>query len=320
MKDEIMAALERMRQQRIKVSPCHTNRASEMGHPCLRYLVYCRSRWQDRKAIDARLQAIFDMGVSIEALVKRDLEDARVEVTESQVALFDARYQLSGHLDCKVAFNGSPNVPLEIKGIQPFDWEKLNALSDFFVSKKPWIRKYPGQILLYMLLTNSERGILLLKNKLSAEEKIIVIEGLTDESLDYAEELLQKCEAVNKHVAEHTVPERMASLEFCDRCDFAHLCCPDEAFGPLEVMLDEEFEAILDARAGLEASAKLFDELDGDAKEKVKRILDAKKFTEGRTRLQCGAWTILVSRSAKATRIQFVKESTDGPKGEVADL
>lgn len=28
----------------VKISPVHTNRASEIGHPCLRYLVYLRTR------------------------------------------------------------------------------------------------------------------------------------------------------------------------------------------------------------------------------------------------------------------------------------
>jgi len=66
----------------IKQYPVHSNRASDLGIPCLRYHVLNRTRWQERALHDVGLQMIFDLGNDIEQIVLRELSEAGVTVIE----------------------------------------------------------------------------------------------------------------------------------------------------------------------------------------------------------------------------------------------
>ena len=85
-----------------KISPQHVNRASNLGHPCLRYLVYCRTRWQDMTLHPVSLQYIFMGGQAEEADGVKLLHEAGIEIIEQQKSFFWKEYQISGHLDFKV--------------------------------------------------------------------------------------------------------------------------------------------------------------------------------------------------------------------------
>ena len=56
---DIVGRIYSQKERKIKINPCHTNRASELGHPCLRYLVYIRTSWQDRVPHGLGLQLLF---------------------------------------------------------------------------------------------------------------------------------------------------------------------------------------------------------------------------------------------------------------------
>jgi hypothetical protein len=87
--------------KKIELWPVSSNRASEMGHPCERYLVYLRTRGNERVLHDVGLQFVFDEGKVHEKAVLRDLEDAGIEVIEQQ---------------------------------RPFEWKKISKRKYYYIS------------------------------------------------------------------------------------------------------------------------------------------------------------------------------------------
>lgn len=238
--------LYRNSKSKIKQWPCHTNRASAIGHDCERYLWYMRTAWDQAQAHDVELQRIFDEGNQHERAVLQELAEAGVDVIEQQTALFDKQYNLSGHVDGVINVEGKA-VPLEIKsmsahifdsifkrGADVYEWPEV---SQGFTTK-PWLRKYFAQLQVYMLCKNNDQAILLCKNK--GNGAIAQINVFLD--YDYAESLLLKCERINKAVNAEEVPARIHfDNDVCRRCEYNHLCCPDEiAKDPYQCIADEQ--------------------------------------------------------------------------------
>lgn len=267
--------------KKIRVTPCHTNRASEAGHPCERYLVLRRLKWQDMQLHDVKLQLIFDEGYHQERIVLRDLEDAGVQIIEQQRDHEWRAFQLTAHLDGKAVISETEAAPIECKSMSPHIFDKINTLEDLIHSDKPWLQKYPAQIQLYLLLANAERGFLILKNKSTGELKEIEVRL----DMDYAEGILRKLQRVNQHVAAGTIPEPIQyEEEICERCPFFQTTCLVEVQRTaLELSDDEELAKDLARREELKPLAAEFEKLDKSVKVKVK---DHEKVT-------CGNFLIL---------------------------
>ncbi len=254
--------------KKIRATPCHTNRASEAGHPCERYLVLRRLKWQDAKLHDVRLQLLFDEGNHQERIVLRDLEEAGVQIIEQQRDHEWRAFQLTAHLDGKAVLSETEAAPIECKSMSPHIFDKINTLDDLIKSDKPWLQKYPAQIQLYLLLANAERGFLILKNKSTGELKEIEVRL----DLDYAEGILRKLKRVNEHVAAGTIPEAIKyDEEICERCPFFQTTCLVEVTRTaLELSDDPQLAADLSRRAELEPLKTEFERLDKEIKKKFK--------------------------------------------------
>ena len=72
--------------KKIKVWPVNSNRASDLGNPCIRYHVLNRTRYEEKALHDVGLQYVFDMGNEIEDIVLKELAEAGVKVIEQQRA------------------------------------------------------------------------------------------------------------------------------------------------------------------------------------------------------------------------------------------
>ena len=202
-----------------KVYPCHTNRASELGHPCTRYLFLSRTAWQEKELPTPELQMIFEAGRELEDYALRRIQDAGIRLTEQQRPFEWKDLQITGTVDAMM--NG---VPLEIKHLNQFTFQKVNSIQDMTAAPQIWLRKYPVQLGLYMLLAKSEKGILLMVNKQSFDLKEIEF-GL-DDILEICEAALKRAEAVNKAVAGNTLPACMPFEESCLECPFYVKCNP----------------------------------------------------------------------------------------------
>jgi len=257
--------------KRINIWPHPTNRASEAGHPCVRFLVLSRTQNSKRSLHSMELQRIFDEGNLHEDALMREMQDAGLRVVEQQRPYEMPEVQLTGRIDGKIAINGS-SVPLEIKSSSPNVFAAIRDLSpiDMLKSKYSWIRKYPAQILLYVLMEGSEYGLMVFKNKTTGEkcQKVFRLEG---ELLEYTESILKKLEVVNGHIAVGTCPDA-ALIDDCKGCAFAKTACfPGEDYGPgIDILKDPDLEAKLNRRGELEAAAKEYEALDKEVKEGLK--------------------------------------------------
>ncbi len=269
------------KQGKIKQYPVNANRASELGHECLRYLVLNRTRWQEKTLHDVRLQMIFDMGRMVEDLVSQDLREAGFALIEQQRAFSWAKYQITGTIDCKIALDGQV-YPVEIKSSAPHAFASINSAEDMRRHKYHYMRKYPAQLTLYLLMDNKDKGLFLFKNKATGELKEIWM----DLDYEFGESLIKKAEAINKHVTEGTLPEPIEYNEdICGDCGYAHICMPNRIGKEVEISDNTELLELVMRYNTLKPGAKEFEEVDKRINELVKgreKILVGDWFIEGK--------------------------------------
>lgn len=261
----IVEKLDQETAKRIKTYPHPNNRASECGNPCIRFLVLSRLH-SDKKALhDVGLQRIFDEGNLHEFAVLRELQDAGFQIIEQQRPFEWKKFRLTGRIDAKISINGTA-IPLEIKSCSPNIFQHILNLppEEMTKSKYSWVRRYPGQIMAYMLMDGKEEGIIIFKNKSTGEkcQKNFKLD------LEYTEEILKKLERVNECIAKNEIPPVEVSEE-CKRCGFMKtMCYPDQDYGPgFDLISDEEVEVKLIRWDELKEKAKEYEELDKELKE-----------------------------------------------------
>lgn len=233
-------------------TPCHSNRASQLGYAvpellgCVRRGVYSRTAWQNAEPWDVDALLRFEEGRRQERHVLADLAAAGYELIEQQMAFQWDNYQITGHLDA-VLLVDRQGVPLEIKSAAP---QIFSQITDFdSLNKKPWLRAYKCQITLYMLMKNIDLGVLLFKDKSAGSMKQINC------GLDYelGEACIRTAEAINEHIANGTLPDRIDDRQTCGKCPFRLICLPDIDFGiPLRIVDDPLYEERLNRYAELQ--------------------------------------------------------------------
>jgi len=243
-----------------KISPVHTNRASEIGHPCYRYLYFLRTAWDQAQLPSLAQQLVFDEGKLQEKAVLRLLEDAGFDIVEQQRPYEIRELKLTGHIDAKIRVNNKL-FPLEIKSMSPYFFESVNDLKDFLSHKYAHIRKIPYQLQAYLMLARENEGILILKNRSSGEIKEIIVQA--NERM-WAE-IRVKCETINTFVDKQVTPNFQEGLneEICTTCKFAHVCLPDvKRKNDLKIIEDEELISLLERRKRLKAFYDEYREVD----------------------------------------------------------
>lgn len=251
-----------------KQYPTRSNRASALGHPCLRYLTYKRRYWREEAPPEPTLLMIFGEGHLHEQAVIRSMLEAGFRVIEQQRAFEWPEHEITGMIDGLLVC-GDEMVPFDVKSTSSYTFRSIDTTDDLRNHPYHYVRSWYSQMVLYLLLGNRERGLIVMKDKSTGLLKQILV------PLDYAhaEELVQKAEAVNAHVRAETLPDRMPYDErICGECSFFHLCLPDEALrGGLQLLDDPELLAQIRRRLDLEAGAKEFDRLDKQIKDRCKQ-------------------------------------------------
>ena len=303
----LLEKLDERLQAQIKLSPCHTNRASELGHACKRYLVLRRTRWQEAELPSLSLQRLFGEGHIQERAVIRALEDAGFVVVEQQRDYEWKEYQITAHLDGKILLEGAA-VPLEVKSMSPYIFKSIHTAADLLNPRYPHLQKYLAQLQIYMLLSNSEKAVLLLKDKSSGQIKELWME------LDYqfAESLIQKAQSINVAVAAGILPERIPYTEnICGRCPFLAICLPEVKRDALEIITDPELEANLKRRHELAPLRAEYEQLD----DQVKAILKEHERVVVGDFLVHGSWVEPKGRpkywKVSIDKLEATKETTE---------
>lgn len=289
--------------KRIKIMPQNTLRASSIGDPCDRKHVYSLTRALDQLPHDVGLQRIFEEGEIQEQAVIRELQRAGIQVVEQQIAMEWKQYGITGHSDCTIYPEGAT---CDIKSMSPHIWDmcfprgpavyEWSEVAEKF-ERKPWLRKYRGQVTLYMLMRSSDKAMLLCKNKSTGALAQVNV------PLDYAygEELIQRAERVNAHVKAGTLPERIPwDEEVCPDCQFYHICLPSHVGkDPLVFMTDPQVEKMLNEMAEVMDDGARFNALN-------KRAVDWAK-ARPESRICIGNWLVEKRPYGKGVRVEFKK-------------
>ena len=262
---EINARLFKAKADKIKVYPCNNLRASNLGHPCERYLYLLIKHWDEQKPHDVGLQCIFDLGNTLEEHTIKNIKEAGFEVITPTVRSWKIEKPLiTGREDIRIKDENGELLPVEIKGISPFEFDKLNTVDDFMKSKRSYIRGYPAQLQIYMYYFAKEKGFFALTNKLTGETKFIEMPF----DYEYAESLLQKAERIYKALDEEAPPDACEDISVCEGCSLAHICGECRRV-PADIDLDEELDALIDRKNELAAAKKEYEQIDKEIKARV---------------------------------------------------
>lgn len=249
--------------------PVRSNWASQMGHPCERFLYHNRHDWD--KAVERDWGGVGIRGNLIADWWKRYMQEKGFKVIHDQVPLSDElarKYELGGRIDGRIGWANISPMLYEFKTMQEHEFKRINTYEDFSDSKSDYIRGYPAQIQLYLLSQNEEAGLFVLCNPMNLEWKAIPV------YLDYGytEWLLKRAERVNRANVAGTPPDRIAYGKTCERCKFSTICLPDIKNEGFEMVDDEALKSFLDERKELKDAHDRYEFLDDEAKIMAKKI------------------------------------------------
>lgn len=262
---QINERLYQAKKDKIKVYPCNNLRASNLGHPCERYLYLLIKHWDEQKPHDVGLQAIFDLGNTIEEHTIKNIQEAGYEViTPTQRSWKIDKPLITGREDIRIKDENGELLPVEIKGLSPVEYDKLNSVEDFLKSKRHYVRAYPAQLYIYMLHFGKEKGFFALTNKLTGQTKFIEIPF----DYDYAESLLQKAERIYKALDENTPPDSCEDVSVCENCSLQHICGQVRRV-PADIELDDELENLINRKQELATAKREYEDVDKEIKARV---------------------------------------------------
>ena len=275
----ISAAVSDFVKSEIKVYPCEHLRASNVGHPCERYLYLLIRSWEELQPHDEGLQNIFDLGNSIEAYTIKKLRDSGLEViTPTQRSWKVENPLITGREDIRIKDPETGELfPAEIKGLSPNEWERLNTVEDFYNSRRYYVRGYPSQLMVYLWKFEKERGFFVLTNKLTGELKIIEVPF----DWERADELLKKAERIYTALADSsgkTIPEACDDLSVCEKCQMRHICTAAHERTETEID-DGELEEAIDRKNELAPLYREYNEINDQIK---KMVGDREKVISGK--------------------------------------
>jgi hypothetical protein len=295
------------------LGPSASNRCSVLGHPCTAFCFYDRTvPLRLRREIPASLAMIFAEGRDQERNFQRDLMEMGYDVSMQQGTIEWRKFEIVGHRDFRIS-RGDHSVRAEFKSVSPFIFEKLKTAQD--IRNYSWwaVRKWYGQTVLYMLLDDVQEYWLVLKAK-SGGAICIVPFAWNDEMWEDAGRLVDKAQKINGMIAAWRKDEafdpppadKLSDAKICTECEFFTVCAPAVHFGPGAAFLDGERSTELEQKADrLAAIAAIGDEaqeLEADIKSVLKGIAGPE--TEV---IQFGDYTATIKRSAKQTRVSWMK-------------
>jgi len=265
--EKINAKLFKAKADKIKMYPCHNLRASNIGNPCERYLYLLIKHWDEQKPYDVGLQNIFDLGNTLEEHTIRNIKEAGFEIVTPTQRSWKVDVKggiITGREDIRIKDENGELLPVEIKGISPFEFDKLNTVDDFLNSKRSYIRGYPAQLFIYMYKFGKEKGFFALTNKLTGETKFIEVPF----DYEYGEAMLQKAERIYEALETETPPPACDDISMCESCSLAHICGEVRRV-PADVELDDELDELINKKQELATARKEYDEVDKAIKAKI---------------------------------------------------
>ena len=265
--EQMNAKLFKAKADKITVYPVNNLRASNLGHPCERYLFLLIKHWDEQKPHDVGLQNIFDLGNTLEDHTIKNIKEAGFEVITPTVRSWKVDVKggiITGREDIRIKDENGELLPVEIKGISPFEFDKLNSVDDFLNSKRTYIRGYPAQLFIYMYNFSKEKGFFALTNKLTGETKFIEVPF----DYDFGEKMLSKAERIYAALHSDQIPDATDDLSCCENCSLAHICGEQRRI-PADVDIDDELDELIDKKQQMAPIVKEYNDIDKQIKARI---------------------------------------------------
>lgn len=293
--EEINERLHRAKRSKIRVYPVRNLRASNLGHPCERYLYLLLTKWDEQKPHDEGLQWIFDLGNAMEAYTIENLKEAGYEVVTPTVRSWKVDEPLiTGREDVRIKDEKGNLLPVEIKGLNPVEWARLDSVEDFFKSKRAHVRGYPAQLQVYLYHFGKDHGFFALTNKLTGETKMIDVPF----DYEYANSLFEKARRIYKDIETGTLPDSTDDPSVCECCPLRHVCA-SPAVAQADVDDTGDLEELINRKQALAEARREYEEVDREIKAMVGE----------RERIVTSSW--LVTRTKVERKEYLVKARTD---------
>lgn len=253
----VEARRQKLAAQKQRRTPAQSNRASSLGHPCARHLFYMRTDAVEQlPETPDTLQSIFCEGDLHEQDVLRQLTEMGLRVYGTQSSFPSNSYQVTGHVDVRLAVADSTPLVIEVKSLNQTNFDQIEAVNGIgqWESVKnhsaQFIRGHYTQTIVYAFLADSENAMLLYKGKGTGEFKPVPLPL----DLDHVQQCLDRAQKVNDCLAgqrllDHVgaplemLPPFISDRSVCLRCPFARTVCRppgmDQNAGGLFVFEDE---------------------------------------------------------------------------------
>jgi hypothetical protein len=256
---------------RTKPYPRSNPIASDIGD-CVRETVLGITNWRDKPDFSVDAVERMERGNQIEDLMIRELMELgySVRVDRQPFELKDKKGRVisRGRVDGFIRI-GRKDYPLECKSMNPNVYARIDTQADF--DEYTFFRKYPRQLVLYLLANNFEEGMWAVDDCMG-HWKLIPCR------LDYerAEKILTHIESTVEHVANGTLPAFHNDPTVCLKCHFFKRVCTPPFFSAGEGMRavnDPELADKIARRAYLDPLASEYDKLDKEIKETLKAAM-----------------------------------------------
>ena len=219
-KNDIQTRLDYFIELKRQVQPYHTNRASEIGHPCIRYLYYCRVYWHKRTQNSKSAQSVYLENIEQESSIIRLLLGLGFRIYDQGRSYSLSEFTIKGKI-CGIISNNEFEKGIEIKCIDKTYFNEIgNGLSK---SDEMWKHKLEIQVNLYMAMTHRSDWLVILKNKNALELKFIEFNF----DIDVYNKTIEKAMAINEAIKAVKLPDSNVRL-YCELCPFKDICKEDE--------------------------------------------------------------------------------------------
>jgi hypothetical protein len=200
--------------------------------------VYCQT--EDAEKHDVGLQRVFDRGKAAEtqAFIEycEAFQGTDCELIRQQDRVPRNDWGIGGVIDWWLRYRDEDGhyakVPCEFKSCTRRMFDSIETVEDMKNHRWPHCRRWPAQLMIYLLLTNREQGMFLLRCVEDFRDKQIPVTL----DLEYGESLLQKAESVRDAVrgivdggdpAKLMPPRIRYDGVTCESCPYMRRCIPD---------------------------------------------------------------------------------------------
>lgn len=221
-----------------------SNRSSQMGHECIRFLYYMRMNPEEFAPFDLEAKGRMWEGKVQEQRIRAWLTQ-KYDVIRSQEEFgfntlnnrepFDT-LELSGHVEGFLVNYDPQNTLFEIKTCERYRFDTLHTIDNFY-DNMYWLG-YLKQATCYMKAVGANKILFIIKDRSSSRP-------LKRFWYEFSEEMwggiISKCNTVNHFMELGTVPDaEHCDFSECDNCHFLNFCCPNR------VIVHEGYKIVTD--------------------------------------------------------------------------